>query len=167
MAQADAVPTRTNTPADSPPDQLPQQLEEGRGPSSADNVLEVTDLRKYFPILRGFFRRQVGEVKAVDEVSFHVARGETLALVGESGCGKTTTGRCVMRAIEPSGGSVLFRKRDGEEIEITTLTKPDLRSVQQHMGMIFQDPFSSLNPRLTVLEIIGEPFVTRKLISGR
>ncbi|MDE0142234.1 MAG: ATP-binding cassette domain-containing protein [Caldilineaceae bacterium] len=167
MAQADAVQNGANTPADSPSDQLPQELEDGRDPSGADNVLEVTDLRKYFPILRGFFRRQVGEVKAVDEVSFHVARGETLALVGESGCGKTTTGRCVMRAIEPSGGSVLFRKRDGEEIEITTLTKPDLRSVQQHMGMIFQDPFSSLNPRLTVLEIIGEPFVTRKLISSR
>ncbi|MDE0461122.1 MAG: ABC transporter ATP-binding protein [Caldilineaceae bacterium] len=167
MAQADAVPNGTNTTTHSPPGRLPQQLEGGKGLPGADNVLEVTDLRKYFPILRGFFRRHVGEVKAVDEVSFHVARGETLALVGESGCGKTTTGRCVMRAIEPSGGSVLFRKRDGEEIEITSLTRPELRSVQQHMGMIFQDPFSSLNPRLTVLEIIGEPFVTRKLISGR
>ena len=167
MAQADAVQTGVNATTNSPSGQLPQQHDEGSGLSTAGNVLEVTDLRKYFPILRGFFRRQVGEVKAVDKVSFHVARGETLALVGESGCGKTTTGRCVMRAIEPSGGSVLFRKRDGEEIEITTLTKPELRSVQQHMGMIFQDPFSSLNPRLTVLEIIGEPFVTRKLISGR
>jgi len=167
MAQADAVPTDVNATAESPSDRLSQHTGEGLGLSNSDNVLEVTDLRKYFPILRGFFRRQVGEVKAVDEVSFHVARGETLALVGESGCGKTTTGRCVMRAIEPSGGSVLFRKRDGEEIEITTLTKPDLRSVQQYMGMIFQDPFSSLNPRLTVLEIIGEPFVTRKLISSR
>ena len=103
----------------------------------------------------------------MDDVSFHVARGETLALVGESGCGKTTTGRCVMRAIEPSGGKVLFRKQDGEEIDITSLTKQDLRSVQQHMGMIFQDPFSSLNPRLTVLEIIGEPFITRRLITNR
>jgi len=167
MAQADAVPNEVNAVTDSSAGQPSEQPKDSSLPASADKVLEVTDLRKYFPIIRGFFRRQIGEVKAVDDVSFHVNRGETLALVGESGCGKTTTGRCVMRAIEPSGGGVLFRKRDGEEIEITTLTKPDLRAVQQHMGMIFQDPFSSLNPRLTVLEIIGEPFVTRKLIRGR
>lgn len=133
----------------------------------ADTVVEVTGLRKYFPILRGFFRRTVGHVKAVDDVSFHVLRGETLALVGESGCGKTTTGRCVMRAIEPTGGSVLFRKRDGQAVDMTGLNRPELRALQQHMGMIFQDPFSSLNPRLTVLEIIGEPFITRKLVKNR
>ncbi len=165
MAQADAVQSDVNAALQAPDD--PPRGADGSHPASSDSVLVVNELRKYFPVLRGFFRRQVGEVKAVDDVSFHVARGETLALVGESGCGKTTTGRCVMRAIEPSGGSVLFRKRDGEEIEITALTKSDLRSVQQHMGMIFQDPFSSLNPRLTVLEIIGEPFVTRKLIGSR
>ena len=165
MAQADAVHNDVNAAPEASPD--PHRGSDGSNPAKTDNVLVVNELRKYFPVLRGFFRRQVGEVKAVDDVSFHVARGETLALVGESGCGKTTTGRCVMRAIEPSSGSVLFRKRDGEEIEITALTKSELRSVQQHMGMIFQDPFSSLNPRLTVLEIIGEPFVTRKLISGR
>ncbi|MCY3710456.1 MAG: ABC transporter ATP-binding protein [Caldilineaceae bacterium] len=165
MAQADAVHNDVNAAPGTSPDSNPGAG--GSNPAKSDNVLAVNELRKYFPVLRGFFRRQVGEVKAVDDVSFHVARGETLALVGESGCGKTTTGRCVMRAIEPSGGSVLFRKRDGEEIEITALTKPELRSVQQHMGMIFQDPFSSLNPRLTVLEIIGEPFVTRKLIGNR
>ena len=167
MAQSGAVPNDLNAAASSSPAELAAQQADGRQPALTDNVLEVTDLRKYFPILRGFLRRQIGEVKAVDNVSFHVVRGETLALVGESGCGKTTTGRCVMRAIEPSGGSILFRKRDGEEIDITTLSRPDLRAVQQHMGMIFQDPFSSLNPRLTVLEIIGEPFVTRKLIRGR
>ena len=167
MAQAGAVPNDLNAAENSQPDEQAAQQDDGRPPVLVDNVLEVTNLRKYFPILRGFFRRPIGEVKAVDDVSFHVVRGETLALVGESGCGKTTTGRCVMRAIEPSGGSILFRKRDGEEIEITALSRPDLRKVQQHMGMIFQDPFSSLNPRLTVLEIIGEPFVTRKLIRGR
>lgn len=167
MAQTDAVTNIPNAATEAPSDN-PAQSQDNNGASKpADNVLEVADLRKYFPILRGFFRRQVGEVKAVDDVSFHVARGETLALVGESGCGKTTTGRCVMRAIEPSGGKVLFRKQDGEEIDITSLTKQDLRSVQQHMGMIFQDPFSSLNPRLTVLEIIGEPFITRRLITNR
>ena len=167
MAQTDAVPNDLNAKVDPSSGQHSPQLADELEPASSDKVLEVTNLHKYFPILRGFFRRQVGEVKAVDDVSFHVVRGETLALVGESGCGKTTTGRCVMRAIEPSGGSVLFRKRDGEEIEITALSNQELRSVQQFMGMIFQDPFSSLNPRLTVLEIIGEPFVTRKLISSR
>lgn len=167
MAPADAVQSELNSPADVSPGEQLSQEEDGNHAAASNKVLEVTSLRKYFPILRGFFRRQVGEVKAVDDVSFHVVRGETLALVGESGCGKTTTGRCVMRAIEPSSGSVIFRKRDGEEIEVTTLTRQDLRSVQQFMGMIFQDPFSSLNPRLTVLEIIGEPFVTRKLIRNR
>ncbi|MBV7338270.1 dipeptide/oligopeptide/nickel ABC transporter ATP-binding protein [Chloroflexi bacterium TSY] len=132
-----------------------------------DNVLEITGLRKHFPIIRGFFRRTEGYVNAVDGINFHVVRGETLALVGESGCGKTTTGRCVMRAIEPTSGRILFRKRDGEEINMTELDRVTLRSTQRHMGMIFQDPFSSLNPRMTVLEIIGEPFVTRKLVKNR
>lgn len=135
--------------------------------AKSDNVLEITGLRKHFPIVRGFFRRTVGQVKAVDDVNFHVTRGETLALVGESGCGKTTTGRCVMRAIEPTAGQVRFRRENGEEIDLTTLDRVELRSVQRHMGMIFQDPFSSLNPRLTVLEIIGEPFITRKLVKNR
>ena len=163
MAQADAVKTDYST-RDSA---SPADPSSPSNDSQSQNVLEVTDLRKYFPVQRGFFRRTVGEVKAVDDVSFQVIRGETLALVGESGCGKTTTGRCVMRAIEPSGGSVLFHKRDGEQIDITALSRPELRAVQQHMGMIFQDPFSSLNPRLTVLEIVGEPFITRKLIRNR
>ena len=132
-----------------------------------NNVLEVSGLRKHFPIVRGFFRRTVGHVKAVDDINFHVERGETLALVGESGCGKTTTGRCILRAIEPTGGQILFRKQNGKAIDITTLDRLALRSVQRHMGMIFQDPYSSLNPRLTVLEIIGEPFVTRGLLKSR
>ncbi len=133
----------------------------------ADNniLLEVAGLRKYFPIVRGFMRRTVGHVKAVDDVSFSVRRGETLALVGESGCGKTTTGRCVMRAIEPTSGKILFYKDPGEApIDLNALARPELRQVQRFMGMIFQDPYSSLNPRMTVLEIVGEPFITRKLL---
>lgn len=133
----------------------------------ADNniLLEVEGLRKYFPIIRGFRRRTVGLVKAVDNVSFSVRRGETLALVGESGCGKTTTGRCVMRAIEPTSGKILFHKDPGETpIDLNALARPELRQVQRFMGMIFQDPYSSLNPRMTVLEIVGEPFITRKLL---
>ncbi|MEM7134805.1 MAG: oligopeptide/dipeptide ABC transporter ATP-binding protein [Chloroflexota bacterium] len=150
---------------------LETAISEATIPSSetptTDNVLEITDLCKHFPIVRGFFRRTEGYVKAVDGISFHVTRGETLALVGESGCGKTTTGRCVMRAIEPTSGQVLFRRHSGEEVEIMGLDRVTLRSTQRHMGMIFQDPFSSLNPRMTVLEIIGEPFVTRKLVKNR
>lgn len=147
--------------------EVPDRSTSSSETSVSDSVLEISELRKHFPIVRGFFRRTEGYIKAIDGISFHVVRGETLALVGESGCGKTTTGRCVMRAIEPTSGTVLFRKQDGEEIDILGLDRPTLRSVQRHMGMIFQDPFSSLNPRMTVLEIIGEPFITRKLVKNR
>lgn len=133
----------------------------------ADNdlLIEVRNLRKYFPIMRGFIRRTVGYVKAVDNISFDVYRGETLALVGESGCGKTTTGRCIMRAIEPTAGTILFHKDRGEApVDLNSLSRAELRYIQRFMGMIFQDPYSSLNPRMTVLEIVGEPFITRKLV---
>jgi peptide/nickel transport system ATP-binding protein len=130
-------------------------------------LLEVQDLRKYFPITRGFMRRTVGNVKAIDGVSFSVRRGETLALVGESGCGKTTTGRCVLRAIEPTSGKILFHKDPGAApVDMMSLALPDLRFIQRFMGMVFQDPYSSLNPRMTVLEIIGEPFITRHLVQS-
>ncbi len=130
-------------------------------------LLEVKDLRKYFPITRGFLRRTVGHVKAVDGVSFTLRRGETLGLVGESGCGKTTTGRCVLRAIEPTSGQILFRKdEDKPPIDMMALNVSELRSVQRYMGMIFQDPYSSLNPRMTVKEIIAEPYVARNLVKN-
>jgi peptide/nickel transport system ATP-binding protein len=130
-----------------------------------DVVLGVERLTKHFPIIRGFLRRTVGQVKAVDGVSFDVRRGETLALVGESGSGKTTTGRCILRAVEPTSGKILFSETpDTSPVDIATLSPRDLRFMQRHLGMIFQDPYSSLNPRLTVLDIIGEPFVTRNLI---
>lgn len=133
--------------------------------TSNDVVIEVKELYKHFPIQRGFLRRVVGQVKAVDNVSFAVQRGETLALVGESGCGKTTTGRCILRAIEPSQGSILFRPNaNGPTIDLISLPMAELRQVQRHMGMIFQDPYSSLNPRLTIRDIVGEPFVNRGLV---
>ena len=136
--------------------------------ASSEYVVEVKELHKHFPITRGFLRREVGQVKAVDGVSFQVKRGETLALVGESGCGKTTTGRCIVRAIEPSSGAVLFQpKPDEPAVDLATLDKDALRKIQQHMGMVFQDPYSSLNPRMTILEIIGEPFVNRRLVTRR
>jgi peptide/nickel transport system ATP-binding protein len=133
-----------------------------------DYVVEVENLQKFFPVTRGFLRRVVGHVKAVDGVSFSVRRGETLALVGESGCGKTTTGRCVVRAIEPTSGHTLYRVNpEATPVDINALGKEELRHFQRHVGMIFQDPYSSLNPRLTILEIVGEPFVTRKIVRTR
>ena len=134
-------------------------------------LLEVTDLKKFFPIWRGLFRRIVGYVRAVDGVSFRVQRGEILALVGESGCGKTTTGRCIMRAIEPSSGSLLFRLHENgngnEEVDMLKLDKGQLKDIRKYMGMIFQDPYSSLNPRMTILETVGEPFITHRIVTNR
>ncbi len=122
-----------------------------------DTILDVQDLRKYFPVKKGFFRRHVGDVKAVDGVSFTVDRGETLGLVGESGCGKTTTGRSVLRAIEPTSGSIRFFENGKDPVDVTQLTKAGMRHLRQKMQMIFQDPYASLNPRMTVEEIVKEP----------
>jgi peptide/nickel transport system ATP-binding protein len=120
-------------------------------------LLRVEGLKKYFPIKGGFLRRTVGHVKAVDDVSFTVHDGEILSLVGESGCGKTTTARCVLRAQQPTAGKVLFRKADGEVLDLAFLPEREVRPVWREMQMIFQDPFGSLNPRKNLLEIIGEP----------
>jgi oligopeptide/dipeptide ABC transporter ATP-binding protein len=115
-------------------------------------LLEARDLVKYFPLKSGIFRKTVGHVHAVDGVTLSVHRGRTLGIVGESGCGKTTLARLVVRLVEPTSGSIVF---DGEEI--TSLNKEDLRRVRAHLQMVFQDPQSSLNPRMTVKEIVGEP----------
>jgi peptide/nickel transport system ATP-binding protein len=124
-----------------------------------NNVLEVRGLRKFFPIRRGFLQRIVGQVRAVDDVSFDVRQGETLALVGESGCGKTTTSRCILRALDPTGGQIRFRMDDGSMLDIASMPRRQLRPVRKQMQMIFQDPFSSLNPRMTLLDIVGEPLL--------
>jgi peptide/nickel transport system ATP-binding protein len=121
--------------------------------TSREKLLEVRGLEKHFPITKGFFRRQVGAVRAVDGIDFSVASGETLGLVGESGCGKSTTGRLVTRLLEPTGGSVVLEGRD-----ITHEKQGGLRPLRRNMQMIFQDPFSSLNPRHTVGAIVGAPF---------
>jgi oligopeptide/dipeptide ABC transporter ATP-binding protein len=127
--------------------------------NAAATVLEVRGLRKYFPIRGGLFGRNAGTIRAVDDVSFSIARGETLSLVGESGCGKTTTSRCILRAISPTGGEIRFRTGTGEEIDVAQLDRKGLRPLRRQMQMIFQDPFSSLNPRMTIAEIIGEPLL--------
>jgi peptide/nickel transport system ATP-binding protein len=121
-------------------------------------LLEVRGLKKHFPIRRGLLQKTVGQVKAVDDVTFFVHRGETLSLVGESGCGKTTTARCILRAITPTAGEVLLRDND-EVIDVATVPKERLRALRRQMQMIFQDPFSSLNPRMTLLDIVGEPLL--------
>jgi oligopeptide transport system ATP-binding protein len=115
-------------------------------------LVKVTNLKKHFPIMRGVFRRQVGAVQAVDGVSFNIYEGETLGLVGESGCGKSTTGRVILQLMDATDGSVIFKGTD-----LTELKKSDLRRMRREMQMIFQDPYASLNPRMTVGNIIGEP----------
>ncbi len=123
------------------------------------NLLDVQNLKKYFPITRGFLKRVIGHVRAVDDVSFTIQQGETLGLVGESGCGKTTTARCIMRAIDPSSGEILYRTEDGQVLDIGAIGKGPLRELRKDMQMIFQDPFTSLNPRMSLLDIVGEPLL--------
>src|SRR3989304_893083 len=128
-----------------------------------DLILDVRNLYKYFPITKGFiFQKQVGAVKAVDGISFNIRRGETLGLVGESGCGKTTTGRVILRLMEPTSGEASFEGRD-----ICKLKKEELRLLRRDMQIIFQDPYSSLNPRMTVGDIIGEPLEIHNLARGK
>src|SRR5437868_5754650 len=125
------------------------------------SILEVVGLKKFFPIRKGLLRRVVGQVRAVDGVSFQIRKGETLALVGESGCGKTTVSRCIVRALQPSAGAIRFRLGDGNggAVDIAQVPKRALKPFRRHMQMIFQDPFSSLNPRMMIGDIIGEPLL--------
>lgn len=132
-----------------------------------DVLLKVNSLRKYFPIRSGLWNKVIGHVKAVDDVSFYVNHGETLGLVGESGCGKTTVGRCIVKGIHPSAGEVLFNTREGESVDLVQCEKNSLRSLRKDFQMIFQDPNSSLDPRMTVYDIIAEPLIVNKMASGK
>jgi len=130
-------------------------------------LLEVTALKKYFPIQRGFLKRVVGHVKAVDDVNFYVKEGETLGLVGESGCGKTTTGRCVLRAIDPSSGQIMYQDPTLGRVDIARLDNNQIRTVHRSIRMIFQDPYASLNPRMTLQEIVGAPLRAMGIMQGK
>ena len=133
--------------------------------SDNDTLLDVKNLKMHFPVRRGVFRKVVAQVRAVDGISFHIHEGETLGLVGESGCGKTTTGRCILRALDPTDGEINFRK-DGELVDIARLSAAEIAPFRREMQIIFQDPFSSLNPRMTVMDIVSEPLRIHKLARG-
>src|SRR4051812_42926235 len=140
----------------------PRMLEaQASASQSSVPVLEVANLKKHFPIRQGLLRRTTGNVYAVDGVSFSIRAGETLGLVGESGCGKSTVGRTILRLIEPTDGSI---KINGEEI--TTLDRSALRPYRRQMQIIFQDPFSSLDPRMSAGEIVGEPLRVHGIARG-
>lgn len=127
-----------------------------------DILVEVENLVMYFPVTAGVLQKKVADVKAVDGVSFYIKRGETLGLVGESGCGKTTTGRCILQLYEPTGGKVSFEGKD-----LTKLKGREMRSMRRNMQLIFQDPYASLDPRMSAGNIVGEPLVVHNLAKGR
>ena len=122
-----------------------------------DFLLKVEGLKKHFPIKKGLLSRTVGTIKAVDGVSFTIHRGETLSLVGESGSGKTTVGRMITRVYKPTAGKILFRRGDSETVDLAKLNSAELRPIRRHIQMIFQDPYTSLNPRKSIRDIVGEP----------
>jgi peptide/nickel transport system ATP-binding protein len=133
---------------------------------SSNILLEVKNLKKYFPVRKGILKRVVAQVKAVDDVDMHIKEGETFGLVGESGCGKTTMGRMILRLIEPTAGKILFRSKrlgsssdQSREIDVTTASPKVMKMLRRDMQIIFQDPYSFLNPRMTVGAIVGEPLV--------
>ena len=134
--------------------------------STDSSLLDVKSLKVHFPVTSGFWRRTTGHVKAVDDVSFRMFSGENLAVVGESGCGKTTTGRAILQAVEPIEGEVVFKMRDGSRVDVTTADKKVMRLVRQQLQIIFQDPFASLNPRMTLFDIVADPLRVNRLAMG-
>jgi peptide/nickel transport system ATP-binding protein len=129
-------------------------------------LLEVKNLKKFYPLYKGMFGKKTGDVQAVNNVSFSIQEGETLGLVGESGSGKTTVGRTIIRALEPTSGEILFNTQSGHVLDFASFSRRELRPYRAHMQMIFQDPYSSLSPRMTVRDIIGEPLVVNNSYKG-
>ena len=147
---------------------MTEQTPQSQQSSTSKNgkpLLKVNNLKMYFPIVKGIFGRIGGYVKAADEVSFSIQPGETLGLVGESGCGKTTVGRCLVRAYKPTDGSILYRLADETEVDLAQVDSKELQAYRKDVRMIFQDPFSSLNPRMNVFEIISEVLRVNNLCS--
>jgi peptide/nickel transport system ATP-binding protein len=138
----------------------------GTGASEEPPLLNVSGLVKQFPVRRGFLRRTIDHVRAVEDVSLSILARETVGLVGESGCGKTTLGRCIARAIEPTAGTIAYRTYDGRTVDLAALSTSDLRPFRHEVRVIFQDPFSSLNPRMTLLQIVGEPLRANGIATG-
>lgn len=136
-------------------------------PAGTEMRLQVKNLKMHFPIVRGFIRKQAGVVKAVDDVSFHIYPGETLGLVGESGCGKTTVGRCIARAYTPTAGEVWYQNESGKKVDLATMEKRDLKPYRRELRMIFQDPYASLNPRQNVLNVVGQPLKIHGIAQGQ
>jgi peptide/nickel transport system ATP-binding protein len=131
------------------------------------NLLEIRQLKMHFPIRRGFFGRTVGFVRAVDDVNLAVRPGETLGVVGESGCGKTTVGRCIARAYRPTAGEILFQSSGQATVDLSKLSDDELTPYRRQVRMIFQDPYASLNPRMTVLDIVGDPLRIHNIAKGK
>jgi len=123
-----------------------------------ENIVEIKNLKKYYPITAGIFQRVIGHIKAVDDVSFVIPRGKTVGLVGESGCGKTTISKCILRAVDPTSGEIHLNTEDGTN-NVADMREKDLRPLRREMQMIFQDPFSSLNPRMNLFDIVSEPLL--------
>jgi peptide/nickel transport system ATP-binding protein len=147
---------------------LQRPFHKGRGSMGTENLLEVRNLKMHFPIYSGLFRRLSGQVKAVDDVTFSIHQGETLGLVGESGCGKTTAGRCIVRATreQPTSGEIRFRTSTEEVVDLAAISNRDLQPYRRDLQMVFQDPYASLNPRMNVKSIIGEPLFVNGISSA-
>lgn len=136
-------------------------------PQNGQTLLDIKSLKMYFPIQKGFLRRAVGHVYAVDDVSLFINPGETLGLVGESGCGKTTTARCILRVLRPTDGQILFRVGPETTVDLAALSRSEIRPLRRHMQMVFQDPYTSLNPRMTLFDIVGEPLFVQGMRNRR
>ncbi len=134
---------------------------------AASAILEVSNLKKHYPIVRGWRRKLIGYTRAVDDISFTVPAGKTVGLVGESGCGKTTTGHCIMRGIDPTAGKILFNDKQLGQVDLASATPETLRQVRLHIQMVFQDPSSSLNPRMTLLQTVSEPLIVNGVARGK
>ena len=136
-------------------------------PSHQSPILEVKNLKVHFPVISGIWRRTKGYVRAVDDLSFDLMEGETLGLVGESGCGKTTAGRAILRVVEPTSGEMWFRMPDGSRVSTTRAGSEELRLLRQDIQLIFQDPFASLNPRMTVFDVVADPLRVNHIARGK